>query len=139
MALKTVFLRSTGRDLADYREAAYRAIEGLDGYHCVRMEDFGARDWVSDDFCRARVAACDLFVGIVGHLYGSCPQGSQTSYVTLGSGSLRGQPPSGPGAVGASGTLSADHPCWCTSSTGDRGHSFLELRRLPRPSAVGAA
>jgi formylglycine-generating enzyme required for sulfatase activity len=80
MAIINVFLSSTGRDLADYREAAYRAIEGLDSYHCVRMEDFGARDWAVDDFCRARVAACDLFVGIVGHLYGDCPEDDETSY-----------------------------------------------------------
>ena len=33
MTVKTVFLSSTARDLADYREATYRAIEGLDGYH----------------------------------------------------------------------------------------------------------
>ena len=48
MARKTVFLSSTGKDLTEYREAAYKAIEGLDGYHCVRMEDFGARDWDAD-------------------------------------------------------------------------------------------
>ena len=80
MTIKKVFLSSTARDLAEYRDAAYKAIEGLDGYHCVRMEDFGARDWNADEFCRARVAECDLFVGIVGHLYGSCPDGSDQSY-----------------------------------------------------------
>lgn len=26
-------------------EATYWAIEGLDGYHCVRMEDFGTWEW----------------------------------------------------------------------------------------------
>ncbi|MBM4431115.1 MAG: DUF4062 domain-containing protein, partial [Chloroflexi bacterium] len=78
--MSTAFLSSTARDLFAYREAAYRAIEGLDDWHCVRMEDFGARDWEADDFCCAKVAACDLFVGIVGHLYGSCPPGSEQSY-----------------------------------------------------------
>jgi hypothetical protein len=68
MATRTVFLSSTGHDLTAYRDAVYRAIEGLDGYHGVRMEDFGARDWAADDFCRAKVAACDVFVGIDGHL-----------------------------------------------------------------------
>src|SRR5262249_29479065 len=34
----------------------------------------------ADDFCRAQVADCDVFVGILGHLYGSCPQGSEQSY-----------------------------------------------------------
>jgi tetratricopeptide (TPR) repeat protein len=69
--LKTVFLSSTSKDLAPYRDAAYQAIEGLDGYHCVRMEDFGARTLESDDFCREKVRECDLFIGIVGLLYGS--------------------------------------------------------------------
>ncbi len=78
--MRTVFLSSTGRDLRAYREAVYRAIHGLDGYHCVRMEDFGARDWQADDFCRAKVAACDLFVGIVGHVYGEHPEHSEQSY-----------------------------------------------------------
>ncbi len=78
--VKKVFLSSTGRDLSEYREAAYKAIEGLEGYHCVRMEDFGARDWVADEFCRTKVAECDLFVGILGLCYGSSPKGKQKSY-----------------------------------------------------------
>jgi hypothetical protein len=80
MRTRTVFLSSTGRDLTAYREAAYRTIEGLDGYHCVRMEDFGARDWAADEFCRAKVSECDVFVGIVGHLYGGAPPGSEQSF-----------------------------------------------------------
>ena len=71
MQIRTVFLSSTARDLQEYREAAYKAIEGLDGYHCVRMEDFGARDQEADEFCAAKVAECDLFVGIVGTYTGA--------------------------------------------------------------------
>ena len=78
--VKKVFLSSTGRDLSEYREAAYSAIEGLDGYHCVRMEDSGATDWEADEFCRDEVAECDLFVGILGLCYGSSPKGKQKSY-----------------------------------------------------------
>lgn len=78
--MKTAFLSSTGRDLADFREAAYRAIQGLDGWKCIRMEDFGARDRTPDEFCRARVAECDVFVGLVGHLYGSSPPGEELSF-----------------------------------------------------------
>lgn len=58
MPIKTVFLSSTAKDLAKYRDAVYQAIEGLDGYHCVRMEDFGARDWQADDFCQRQAARC---------------------------------------------------------------------------------
>jgi hypothetical protein len=67
----TIFLSSTSKDLRQCREAAYRAIEGLHGYHCVRMEDFGSWDEAPDDFCRAKVAECDLFILIAGPLYGS--------------------------------------------------------------------
>jgi hypothetical protein len=80
MSTKTVFLSSTGRDLAAYREAAYRAIERLDGWKCVRMEDFGARYRQADDFCRAKMAACDVLVGIVGHLHGRCRPGCGQSF-----------------------------------------------------------
>jgi formylglycine-generating enzyme required for sulfatase activity len=78
--VRNVFLSSTARDLGPYRDAVYKAISGLDGFHCVRMEDFGARDWAADDFCRARVAECDVFVGLIGHLYGSSPTGLKISY-----------------------------------------------------------
>ncbi|MEK7727550.1 MAG: DUF4062 domain-containing protein, partial [candidate division KSB1 bacterium] len=80
MPLKQIFLSSTSRDLAKYRAAVIAAVERLDGYHCVRMENFGARDWEADSFCHAKVQECDLFVGIVGHLYGSCPPNSAQSY-----------------------------------------------------------
>jgi hypothetical protein len=80
MTHRTVFLSSPDGPLAGYREAAYRAIEGLHGYHCVRMENFGALDWKADEFCRAKVAECDLFVGILGYRYGSCPEDSEKSY-----------------------------------------------------------
>ena len=78
--MKTVFLSSTGRDLSAYRDTAYEAVEGLDGYHCVRMEDFGARNWGADGFDRAKVGECDVFVGILGHCYGSCPEGTEQSF-----------------------------------------------------------
>jgi tetratricopeptide (TPR) repeat protein len=80
MDFKTVFLSSTGRDLAAYRKAAGDAINALDGYKCIRMEEFGARDAMADDFCQAKVKECDVFVGILGHCYGSSPKGSEKSY-----------------------------------------------------------
>ncbi len=77
---KTVFLSSVALGLDEYRDAAYRAIEGLDGYHCDRMEDFGARDAPPIEVCLKRVRSADIFVGLVGQRYGSCPPGSETSY-----------------------------------------------------------
>lgn len=78
--MRKVFVSSTARDLTAYREAAYRAIERLDGFHGVRMEDFGARDAESDEFCRAKIAECDVAVFIVGLCHGSSPKGFKTSY-----------------------------------------------------------
>ena len=77
---KTAFLSSTGADLRLYRDAAFLAIQKLDGWKCIRMEDFGARDWDVDSFCRARAEECDLFVGIIGHRFGEGPKGSKESY-----------------------------------------------------------
>jgi hypothetical protein len=50
-----VFLSSTARDLTAYRDAVTDAINRL-GFHCVRMEDFGARAAPADDFCQAKIA-----------------------------------------------------------------------------------
>ena len=69
--MRTVFLSSTSKDLTSYREAAYRAIESLDGYHCVRMEDFGARSEQADDICGQKIRESDLVVFLVGPSYGS--------------------------------------------------------------------
>jgi len=78
--IRKVFLSSTARDLGPHREAVFAAIRGLDGFQCVRMEDFGARAWEADAFCRERVAESDIFLGLVGHLYGSSPEGSEISF-----------------------------------------------------------
>src|SRR5262245_23917974 len=78
--MRKVFLSSTSRDLFEYREAVAKAIHGLDGYHCVKMEDFGARDQQALEFCRGKVLECELFIGILGLLYGSCPEGVEISY-----------------------------------------------------------
>ena len=75
-----VFLSSTSRDLADYREAVHRAIDGLPGLSLVKMEDFAARDSSAKDLCARMVRECDLLVGLMGHYYGSCPPGDTISF-----------------------------------------------------------
>src|ERR1035438_5439639 len=80
MPVCKVFLSSTGADLRTYREAAYAALHKLDDWHCGRMEDFGARDWDVDAFCRRRVKDCELFIGIIGHRFGDGPKGTKESY-----------------------------------------------------------
>jgi len=83
MPLVQVFLSSTTKDLASCREAAYAAIHRLEGYHCVRMEDAGATDRPPLSWCLKKVAESDVYVGILGHLYGSCPEGGEKSYTEL--------------------------------------------------------
>ena len=80
VTVRQVFLSSTVQDLGPYRDAVAGAIERLDGYKCVRSEGFLARDWESDDFCRGRVAECDVYVGLLGHFYGRRPPGREQSY-----------------------------------------------------------
>lgn len=75
-----VFLSSTWQDLADIRDVAARAIALMDGHHCIRMESFGARDHSSLDACLQKVAESDIYVGVFGHRYGSCPAGSTVSF-----------------------------------------------------------
>ena len=60
--MPTVFLSSVSRGLEPYRDAVYHGIEGLDGHHCVRMEDFGARDQTPYSLCVEKVRECDVFV-----------------------------------------------------------------------------
>jgi hypothetical protein len=47
------------------------------------MEDFGALDEAAAEACQAKVAGSDIFVGLVGHLYGSRPKGKKVSYTEL--------------------------------------------------------
>jgi len=78
-----VFLSSTSKDLAEYREAVHRAIDGLGLFQLIKMEDFGARDASAKDLCARLVRECDLFVGLMGHYYGSCPPGEAISFTEL--------------------------------------------------------
>ena len=78
-----VFLSSTSRDLETYREAVHRAIDGLPGFSLVKMEDFGARAASAKELCAGLVRECELFVGLMGHYYGSCPPGEAVSFTEL--------------------------------------------------------
>ena len=80
MSVRTIFLSSTARDLEQYRKAVFEAIEALDGYHCIRMEAFGrsARAESPLEYCNARATECDVFVILVGHCWGSTPDGDRS-------------------------------------------------------------
>ena len=79
-----VFLSSTSKDLLAFRQKAEKAINSLDGYHCIAMENFGARAAAAEDYCPDLVSKCDLFVLLLGPTYGSCPQNTDKSYTELG-------------------------------------------------------
>jgi hypothetical protein len=78
MSVRKVFLSSTLKDLETYRDAVVRALAKLDGIVCVQA--YGARADVPDAVSRGRAAESHLFVGILGHFYGSCPPDSEQSY-----------------------------------------------------------
>ncbi len=78
--MNSVFLSSTARDLQVYRDKLTDVINRLDGFKCIRMEDFGARDQQADDYCRELIKQCDVAVFIVGLCYGSSPDQSEESY-----------------------------------------------------------
>lgn len=79
---RKAFLSSTGKDLAKYREHVYAAVNKLDGWKCVRMEDFGSRAEGPERVDREMVAGCDLFIGLVGVRFGSPakPKEDEESY-----------------------------------------------------------
>jgi hypothetical protein len=75
-----VFLSSVARGLEPYRDAVHEAINRLDGYKSIRMEDFGAKNDAPLSVCHAKLNECEIFVGIVGHRYGSIAQETEKSF-----------------------------------------------------------
>jgi hypothetical protein len=78
MVLK-VFLSSTSKDLDSFRKAVDTAMRRLKDLHCVRMEDWTARPGTPRAVCEAEVRESQLFIGILGHCYGSRPTTSAPS------------------------------------------------------------
>lgn len=83
MEVTTVFLSSTYKDLQEERNAAREVLARIDRVQCVGMEVFGARSDAADPYCRELVAESDLFVGLLGHCYGSCPEGAVRSFTEV--------------------------------------------------------
>ena len=73
------FLSSTFKDLEQHRAAVIARLRRLDGMEVRCMEDFGARAGSPKDFCVREARECDLFIGVIGHLYGFIPDGDDTS------------------------------------------------------------
>src|SRR3954454_22824387 len=74
-----IFLSSTSKDLGDYRTQVIARLRRLDGVNVVAMEDFGARSGSPKTFCLEKVHECNLYVGIIGQLYGFVPEEDEKS------------------------------------------------------------
>ena len=83
MNVKLAFLSSTVKGLESCREAAKNTINGLDGWKCIGMEDFGADPETPIDKCLARLKDCNLYVGILGNRYGEVHPQLGKSYTEL--------------------------------------------------------
>lgn len=81
--VKKAFLSSVSGELAHYRNVVYNAVQRLDDWVCLRMEDFGARCTSPEDFSRKCAKECDLFILVVGHRYGSIPSNSEESFTEM--------------------------------------------------------
>lgn len=81
--IQKVFLSSTGKDLTDYRDAVFKMIQKISHLKCIRMEDFTAADQTPIEFCKSEVRNSDIFIGIIGHHYGSEPDGYSKSFTEL--------------------------------------------------------
>jgi formylglycine-generating enzyme required for sulfatase activity len=87
--VRTVFLSSTSLDLQEFRKIVYEALCKFDGWHCYVMDNFTARAGHSAengaersalDYCREKTSECDVFVGLIGHCYGTTPSGDEVSF-----------------------------------------------------------
>ena len=61
-----VFLSSTAVDLADYRKAVHERLMRTGLFHCVRQEDFSARNAGAVEFCRQEAREANMFAGLIG-------------------------------------------------------------------------
>src|SRR3954454_11296816 len=78
-----VLLSSTAKDLEPYRAAVDAVIRKLEGLHSVRMEDWTARPNTPRETCEDEVRGSDLFIGILGHCYGSNPPDDPRSFTEI--------------------------------------------------------
>jgi hypothetical protein len=74
-----IFLSSTFKDLEPYRTAVIAQLNGLDDVAVLNMENFGARPESPKEYSMQMARECDLFIGLVGHLYGHIPPGDESS------------------------------------------------------------
>jgi len=74
-----VFISSTVRNLASYREILRLALEES-GHTFLGMEHFAAQPSPPLDVCLAELDTADVYIGVIGDNYGSSPPGEERSY-----------------------------------------------------------
>jgi len=74
-----VFLSSTALDLEPHRKAIHAELVSTGLFHCVRQEDFGAQNAEAIEYCREKVKASDIFIGLIGHRRGWEPEGDNAN------------------------------------------------------------
>ena len=67
-----IYISATYSDLKAYRDAVYRILRKL-RHDVISMEDYVATDQYPLRKCLADVAACDIYVGLIGWRYGYIP------------------------------------------------------------------
>jgi hypothetical protein len=77
-----IYLSSTYEDLAEHRQAVYRALRQM-RHDVLSMEDYGAADERPLDRCLRDVAASDLYVGLIAWRYGFVPPGQHRAITHL--------------------------------------------------------
>ncbi|MEM7239223.1 MAG: DUF4062 domain-containing protein, partial [Pseudomonadota bacterium] len=80
-----VFLSSTAADLGPWREAVFNEIGRVDRVRrVVWMKDWMAQPATSMEVCEEKVRTSDIFVGLIGHCFGSAPDARpERSYTML--------------------------------------------------------
>lgn len=74
-----IFVSSTYRDLASYREVIKFSLE-KSGFIFCGMELFSANPAPPLEVCLDGLRQCDIYIGVIGKLYGSLPPGKRKSY-----------------------------------------------------------
>ena len=77
--MRKAFVGSTYDDLKSHRAVVEASLE-KSGYEFNGMEHFAAEPRPPLDVCLEAVRRSDVFIGILGVKYGSCPPGQRLSY-----------------------------------------------------------
>jgi len=78
-----VFLSSTAADLDEWRTAVHRALDQMDGVEVVWMKNWVAHDATSMTVCEDKVRSSNIFVGLIGHCFGSAPDAQPDRSYTM--------------------------------------------------------